>query len=76
MVGKQRRLETIRAAKAVLDAEAADPPDPDESGPGGVVRHALAGPAPRGGDGGPPDRAQRGFTDPDTRILPTSDGFI
>ena len=27
-------------------------------------------------DGGPPDRAQRNFTDPDSRILPTRDGFI
>ena len=35
MADKQRRLETIRAAKAALEAEAADPPDQaDESGPG------------------------------------------
>jgi hypothetical protein len=30
----------------------------------------------RSPDGGPPDRAQRNFTDPDSRILPTRDGFI
>jgi Transposase DDE domain len=30
----------------------------------------------RSEDGGPPDRAQRNFTDPDSRILPTRDGFI
>lgn len=30
----------------------------------------------RGEDGGPPDRAQRNFTDPDSRILPTRDGFV
>lgn len=35
MADKQRRLERIRAAKETLEAEAADPPDPeDESGPG------------------------------------------
>ena len=35
MADKQRRLETIRAAKAALEAEAVEPPDPeDESGPG------------------------------------------
>jgi hypothetical protein len=27
-------------------------------------------------DGRPPDRAQRNFTDPDSRILPTRDGLI
>jgi hypothetical protein len=37
MADKQRRLEAIRAAKAALEAEAANPSDPDdESGP--VVR--------------------------------------
>jgi hypothetical protein len=34
------------------------------------------GRALRGEDGGPPDRAQRNFTDPDSRILPTRDGFV
>ncbi|PZP66058.1 IS1182 family transposase [Methylorubrum populi] len=48
MADKQRRLEAIRAAKAALEAEAADPPD----------------------------RAQRNFTDPDSRILATRDGFV
>lgn len=27
-------------------------------------------------DGGPPDKAQRNFTDPDCRILPTKEGFV
>jgi hypothetical protein len=30
----------------------------------------------RGPDGGPPGRAQRNFTDPDSRIMPTKDGSI
>src|SRR5215211_7644604 len=74
---KQRRLEAIRAAKAALEAEAADPPDPDdESGPGASSGMRWQGRALRGEDGGPPDRAQRNFTDPDSRILPTRDGFV
>lgn len=77
MADKQRRLETIRAAKATLEAEAADPPDPDdESGPGASSGMRWQGWPLRGEDGGPPDRAQRNFTDPDSRILPTRDGFI
>ncbi|GEM_PF-3954401 len=30
----------------------------------------------RGADGGPSDRAHRNFTDPDSRIQPTRDGFV
>src|SRR5215213_1665785 len=77
MAGKQRRLETIRAAKAALEAEAAALPDPeDESGPGTSSGMRWQGRPLRGEDGGPPDRAQRNFTDPDSRILPTRDGFV
>src|SRR4051812_37646250 len=77
MADKQRRLEAIRAAKAALEAEAADPPDPkDESGPGASSGMRWQGRALRSEDGGPPDRAQRNFTDPDSRILPTRDGFV
>ena len=77
MADKQRRLERIRAAKAALEAEAADPPDPDdESGPGASSGMRWQGRPLRGEDGGPPDRAQRNFTDPDSRILPTRDGFM
>ena len=44
---------------------------------GRAHRRACAGRAGlRGEDGGPPDRAQRNFTDPDSRILPTRDGFV
>lgn len=77
MADKQRRLETIRAAKAALEAEAVDPPNPeDESGPGASSGMRPQGRPLRGEDGGPPDRAQRNFTDPDSRILPTRDGFV
>jgi transposase len=77
MADKQRRLAAIRAAKAALEAEAVDPPDPDdESRPGASSGMRWQGRALRGEDGGPPDRAQRNFTDPDSRILPTRDGFV
>ena len=77
MADKHRRLEAIRAAKAALEAEGADPPDPeDENGPGASSGMRWQGRPLRGEDGGPPDRAQRNFTDPDSRILPTNDGFV
>jgi transposase len=70
------RLERIRAAKAALEAEAkADPPPPAaEPGPSsGMVDHGRPARAP---DGSPPKRAQRNFTDPDSRVLKTREGFI
>jgi transposase len=73
---KKARLERIRAAKGALEAEAkADPPTPDaEPGPSsGMVDHGRPARAP---DGGPPERAQRNFTDPDSRVLKTRDGFV
>ena len=72
---KQTRLERIRAAKAALEAEAAQPP-PAEAEPGpssGMMDHGRPRRAP---DGGPPERAQRNFTDPDSRLLKTRDGFV
>jgi hypothetical protein len=73
---RQARLERIRAAKAALEteAQAGTPPPAAEPGPSsGMVDH---GRARRAADGGPPDRAQRNFTDPDSRVMPTKDGFI
>lgn len=74
---KQQRLERIRAARAALEAEAAAAPsdtDPDWPGPSSGMQ--KSGRPDRAADGGPPDRAQRNFTDSDSRILPTRDGFI
>ena len=68
---KTARLERIRAAKAALEAEAKEPirrPD-DEAGP--VLGHdRQSGRRNAAKDGGPPERAQRNFTDPDSRIQP------
>lgn len=73
---KQQRLERLRAAKAALEAEAKAPPPADDEGPGpstGMMDHGKPKRAP---DGGPPDRAQRNFTDPDSRILKTADSMV
>lgn len=77
MADKAQRLARIRAAKAELEAEAAKPPaelDPDGPGPSSGMQEK--GRPKRAQDGGPPDKAQRNFTDPDCRIMPTRDGFI
>ncbi|WP_309606852.1 IS1182 family transposase [Phenylobacterium sp.] len=77
MADKRERLARIRAAKAELEAEAAgDPADLDPEGPGPSTGMQAKGKPKRAEDGGPPDKAQRNFTDPDCRILPTKDGFI
>jgi Transposase DDE domain len=78
VANKIARLERIRAAKATLEAEAkAPPPSPDDEGPGpssGMMERTSQ--PRRAADGGPPDRAQRNFTDPDSRIQPTKRGVI
>ena len=78
MRDKQARLARIRAAKAELEAEAqqaqaarpAPPCDPDgnpKPRPGRVPQHPLGQPKPR---------AQRNFTDSESRIMKGRDGFI
>jgi transposase len=64
VANKERRLAKIREAKAALEAEAqasaADKPNGRGKGPPGT----------------PPAKAQRNFTDPQSRIMKTKDGFI
>jgi len=81
MADRQRRLARIRAAKAQLEAEAkAGPPgtlggtDPDGPGPSSGMQERGAR-KDRPADV-PPDKAQRNFTDPDSRIMPSQGGFI
>lgn len=82
MADKQRRLERIRAAKAQLEAEAragADSSDADGPGPSSGMqergaRKSLT--ADEEQSATPPDRAQRNFTDGDSRIMPSGGGFI
>lgn len=73
---RERRLETIRAAKARLAAEqqAADTargrhPDDDRRPPGGRGRRYQRD------FGVPEDKAQSNFTDPESRIMNTSEGY-
>lgn len=76
MADRHKRLEKIREAKAALEAEAkAETPAADE-GPGPSSGMMNKGRPKRGADGGPPDGAQRNFTDPDSRVLKTRDGFV
>src|SRR5437867_424057 len=58
---RESRLEKIREAKAALEAEAREKAEAEGKGPD------AAQPAPK---------AQRNFTDPQSRILKTNDGFI
>jgi len=75
MANKQRRLERIRAARAQLEAEAAAGPDTyDPEGPGPSSGMQERGDRKSGPAEAPPEKAQRNFTDPDSRIMPSSGG--
>lgn len=82
MADKQRRLERIRAAKAQLEAAAragADSADPAGPGPSSGMQQRggrKAGPAEMPPDPTPPDRAQRNFTNGDSRIIAGDNGQI
>jgi transposase len=77
VANKQRRLERIRQAKAQLEAEAAsDPADLDPDGPGPSSGMQQRGARKDGPSDTPPDKAQRNFTDGDSRIMPSQGGFI
>ena len=74
---KQRRLEKIREARAALEREAEAAarakgryPD-DEEG-----NRPRRGRKPKTPPGTPKDKDQRNFTDPESRIMKTGDGFI
>lgn len=76
---KQQRLARIREAKAALEAEAkaqadakAKAKDDDDDRGGG----SRPGRKPKHPPGTPKPKAQRNFTDPDSRIMPAKDGFI
>jgi transposase len=80
VASKQERLAKIRAARAALEAEAQtaavgkpareDPDGPGAPGPTAAATASAAEPAK------PAPKAQRNFTDPESRIMKTKDGFI
>ncbi len=77
---KAKRLEVIRAAKAELEAEAkaalaVPKPDPDDPDPNKPRRRQKRRNTPKP-NGEPNDKAQLNFTDPDSTILKTSDGYL
>jgi hypothetical protein len=74
---RQARLARIQTAKAALEAEArGDQTDDDAEWPGPSSGMMSRGKPERGPNGEPPDRAQRNFTDLDSRIQPVRSGFI
>src|SRR5437588_1257382 len=72
---KQRRLEKLREAKAALEAEAAQAAasKQETEGQAGAPQRGRATKDPLGV---PKDKAQRNFTDPDSRIMKSGDGFV
>jgi hypothetical protein len=79
---KQQRLEKIRQAKAELEAEAQAAAEEEERRRAAADEKRIAeGRKKSGRTPAPPKRepdgkAQRNFTDPESRILKTKDGFI
>ena len=82
MANKERRLAKIRAAKAALEAEAqakaqaASKPKDDGHGRSGDGGKARSGRKPKPVSAEPDAKAQRNFTDPDSRVMPTKSGFV
>lgn len=78
------RLKKIREAKAALEAEAkqrheeeqAAKDDDDDPPPGPRETPLPKHKVPTAADGTPTDKAQRNFTDPDSRIMKTGDGYV
>ena len=82
VANKEKRLEKIRAAKAELEAEAkAAAEAAARRRAEGEEKRVAEGRKKNGRTPAPPnpepdDKAQRNFTDPDSRILLTKDGYI
>src|SRR6266436_3544600 len=79
---KEKRLAKIRAAKAELEAEAKAAAAEEEQRRAEAEQKRIAegrkknGRTPAPPSAEPDGKAQRNFTDPDSRILKTKDGYI
>jgi len=79
---KQQRLEKIREAKAALEAEAKAAAEEEERRRAAAEEKRVAqgrkknGRTPAPPKQEPDGKTQRNFTDPDSRILKTKDGYI
>ena len=82
VANKQKRIERIRAAKAALEAEAQAAAAEEERRRAAAEEERIAqGRKKNGRSPAPPKRepdgkTQRNFTDPESRILKTKDGYI
>jgi transposase len=73
VVSKQERLAKIREAKQALEAEA----QAEAQVTNAKKKDGKPGSRPPGNPSGTPsDKAQRNFTDPESRIMKTRDGFV
>ena len=79
---KQKRIEKIREAKAALEAEAKEAAEAKTRAQAEAEAKYKAegrkkpGKKPKPPDPAPDGKAQRNFTDPESRILKTKDGFV
>jgi transposase len=72
MATKEKRLAKIREAKAALEAEAKAEAEEKAKQP----KRYRGGRKPKQEPGTPSDKAQRNFTDPESRIMKGRDGFV
>jgi transposase len=76
----QSRLKRLQEAKAELEAEAKEAQEQEQKDkndpPSGPSSQLPEHQVPHLKDGTPTDKAQRNFTDPESRIQKTGDGFI
>jgi transposase len=82
VANKAERLRKIREAKAALEAEAREQSEAKRRGRNGGKDDGhdggdppASGPMPPAEPALPKDKAQRNFTDPESRIMKTRDGF-
>jgi transposase len=73
---KQKRLEKIRQAKAELEAEARAAAEAESKARAEAEGRKKSGKPPAPPKAEPDGKAQRNFTDPESRILKTKDGYI
>jgi len=85
VANKAKRREKIREAMAALEAEAMAEAEAKEAAEAekraaaeaaGQKPRAKGGRPPKTPPGTPPDKAQRNFTDPESKIMKGRDGFI
>ena len=72
---REQRLETIRAAQRRLEQRQREMGEAAGRGPDDEDKPNWPGPKYKRPFGRPPDKARENFTDPDSRIMKSSNGF-